>query len=404
MMANGMMNITIGNIVVGADFFDREDVIENIWETLQTDSILLAAPRRVGKSSIMRRLFDQPRFGFRPIWLDCQDYGGPEDLVTDLTVKAGELRQDPRHFFRHALKSVLGNIEELGIWQLKLKLREQVANNWQSQGESVLKESLAQPDTRLLIIFDELPILLHKLMTRDSDRGKAAAQDLLDWLRHVRQSPEFGRDIRQVIGGSIGLPRIASLIGSSHKINDLRPVEVGPLERSKAAELANGLLESRGIALSEVTMEAFLGQVGTFLPIFIQILASAVAAEVQKRRASATPELIRECYEQRALGPEFRSCFEDFYERLDRYYAPDESRAAKRVLKELAVSFEPLSRSQLLGAYAQELGDSASESGFDFMLTWLADDFYICANQAGQFGFKTMWLRDWWRRYHVSTL
>jgi hypothetical protein len=88
MMANGMMNITIGNIVVGADFFDREDVIENIWETLQTDSILLAAPRRVGKSSIMRRLFDQPRFGFRPIWLDCQDYGGPEDLVTDLTVKA----------------------------------------------------------------------------------------------------------------------------------------------------------------------------------------------------------------------------------------------------------------------------------------------------------------------------
>jgi len=325
-------------------------------------------------------------------------------LVTDLAVKAGELRQDPRHFFRHALKSVLGNIEELGIWQLKLKLREQVTDNWQSEGESVLKETLAQPDTRLLIICDELPILLHKLMTRDSDRGKAAAQDLLDWLRHLRQSPEFGRDVRQVIGGSIGLPRIASLIGSSHKINDLRPVEVGPLERSKAAELANGLLGSRGIALSEVTMEVFLGQVGTFLPIFIQILASAVAAEVQKRRAPATPELIRECYEQRALGPEFRSCFEDFYKRLDRYYAPDESRAAKRALKELAVSFEPLSRSQLLGAYAQELGGSASESGFDFMLTWLSDDFYICANQAGQFSFKTMWLRDWWRRYHVSTL
>ncbi|MGA2264412.1 MAG: hypothetical protein ABSH28_23635 [Acidobacteriota bacterium] len=239
-----MMNITIGSIVVGADFFDREDVIENIWETLQTDSILLAAARRVGKSSVMRRLFDQSRLDFRPIWLDCQDYGGPEDLVTDLAVKAGELRQDPRHFFSACAQVGSRNIEELGIWQLKLKLREQVADNWQSQGESVLKETLSQPDTRLLIILDELPILLHKLMTRDSDRGKAAAQNLLDWLRHVRQSPEFGRDVRQVIGGSIGLPRIASLIGSSHKINDLRPIEVGPLERSKAAELANGLLGS----------------------------------------------------------------------------------------------------------------------------------------------------------------
>jgi hypothetical protein len=396
------MNITIGSIVVGPDFFDREELIERIWGILQADSILLSAPRRVGKSSIMRKLFDQPRSDFQPIWLDCQDYGGPEDLVTDLTLRAGELLQDPRHFFRKALKSALENVEEMGIWQLKLKLREQVTDNWQAKGESVLKETLAHPGTRLLIILDELPILLHKLMTRDGDRGKAAAQDLLDWLRHVRQSPEFGREVRQVVGGSIGLPRIASLIGSSHKINDLRPIEVGPLEHLHAKELAKGLLKSRDVSLSEATMQAFLGQVGTFLPIFIQILASAVAAEVQKRRASATPELIRDCYEQRALGPEFRCCFEDFYERLDRYYAPDESRAAKRVLKELALSAEPLSRSQLLASYTQELGPDAKESGFDFMLTWLADDFYICANQAGLFSFKTTWLRDWWRRYHVS--
>jgi hypothetical protein len=49
-------------------------------------------------------------------------------------------------------------------------------------------------------------------------------------------TPEFDRDVRQVVGGgAIGLARIASFIGSSHKINDLRPVEVGPLERPQAA-------------------------------------------------------------------------------------------------------------------------------------------------------------------------
>jgi len=50
------MNITIGPPVNSEDFFDREQMLDELWNTLQSQSVLLAAPRRVGKSSLMLKI------------------------------------------------------------------------------------------------------------------------------------------------------------------------------------------------------------------------------------------------------------------------------------------------------------------------------------------------------------
>jgi hypothetical protein len=393
------MNITIGPPVSPTDFFDREEVLESLWVNLQSHSVLLAAPRRVGKSSLMLKLYLEPRPGFDVIWLDGQDYDAPEDLVADLGVKAAKLHGDVKGFFGTFFAAAAENIEQLEVWELKLKLRKQLSDSWRVQGESIVRKAL-QPDTKLLIIIDELPLLLHK-MIKSGEAGKLAAQNLLDWLRHLRQAPEFFQQVRQIVGGSVGLARIASLIGSSHRINDLHPIELGALDPSKAKELATQLLASRNVTLNPLTMDAFLNQVGTPLPILIQILASVVASEVARRNLPADPGLVKECYEQRALGSEFRICFEDYYERLDRYYVPDEARVAKLLLRELAVAKTPLSRAALFDIYQAELG-KAAETQFDLLLTWLFDDFYVEELAGGIVRFKSTWMRDWWRTYHGS--
>ncbi|MEK7406533.1 MAG: hypothetical protein AAB225_15630 [Acidobacteriota bacterium] len=394
------MNITVGPPVVDEDFFNREEVIENLWYALQHHSVLLAAPRRVGKSSLMLKLFSEPQAGFEVLWLDGQDYDTPEDLVADLAIKAAKLRSNLNGFVGKLL-GIAAKVEELEVWQLKLKLREQLSGSWRLHGETVVRDAL-KPDTKLLIVIDELPMLLHKLITNRGDSGKVAAQDLLDWLRHLRQAPEFFQQVRQLVGGSIGLTRIASLTGSSHKIADLRPIEVGALERPKAKELATLLLKSRDVALEDGVMETFLDQIGTLLPIFIQIMASVVASEVRRRKQPANAELIRECYEQRALGPEFRLSFEDYYERLNRYYSPEEARVARILLRELAIADGPQAKSTLLGIYQRELGPAADAFKFDLLLTWLSDDFYVEETGEGRVHFKSRWMRDWWRTYHGS--
>ncbi len=395
------MNITIGPPVSGEEFFDREETIRTLWQTLDSHSVLLAAPRRVGKSSLIQKLIDEPMEGFEVLWINGQDYDSPEDLVADLAIKASRLRNDSKGILQRLLSKVVGSIEQLEVWELKVKLREQLKGSWRVQGETVVRDAL-RPGKKLLIAIDELAILLHKLVANPGQDGKRLAQDLLDWLRHLRQAPDLFRQVRQLVGGSIGLPRIASMIGASAKINDLRPVEVGPLERPKAQELASLLLGARDVVLDEPTIEAFLDQTATFLPIFIQIMASVVANEARRRKEPPNPRMVQECYEQRALGPEFRNCFEDYHERLQRYYSPAEARVARIILRELAIAKKPLRRSVLLGLYHKESEAPADASGFDLLLTWLADDFYVEEVEGARVRFKTRWMQDWWRRYHGS--
>ena len=151
------MNIVIGNAARGEDFFDRQQLLANLWDALESDSVLLAAPRRVGKTSVMLRLVDDPRPGFRVVFLDGQDYQTPEDLVIGLVDRVGRLYQD--------------RVDEVELWQLRVKLRQSLAERWRDEGERAIREALPA-DGKLLIIMDELPVMLHKMISRDEAGGR----------------------------------------------------------------------------------------------------------------------------------------------------------------------------------------------------------------------------------------
>ena len=53
------MHNLIGKPAKGEDFFDRERETRRLWDRLDTDNVLLLAPRRVGKTSLMYRLRDR---------------------------------------------------------------------------------------------------------------------------------------------------------------------------------------------------------------------------------------------------------------------------------------------------------------------------------------------------------
>ena len=51
-----MLKNTVGPPVSGGNFYDRAREQQRIWRRLDTNHVLLLAPRRVGKTSLMRRL------------------------------------------------------------------------------------------------------------------------------------------------------------------------------------------------------------------------------------------------------------------------------------------------------------------------------------------------------------
>ena len=78
------MRNTPGNPVRGKDFWDRKDLIEKIWKSLERGSILLIAPRRFGKTSLMLKIHDEAKKGWRPIFVDVEGMSAPEEFIVDL--------------------------------------------------------------------------------------------------------------------------------------------------------------------------------------------------------------------------------------------------------------------------------------------------------------------------------
>lgn len=74
-----MPSITIGPPATGEDFFDRERLLEDIWEATAKGSVLLAAPRRVGKTSLMLRMRDECPEGCAVFFIEAEDFSSPED-------------------------------------------------------------------------------------------------------------------------------------------------------------------------------------------------------------------------------------------------------------------------------------------------------------------------------------
>ena len=72
---------TIGGIATGDNFYPRDDIVEDIWNELKKgNSILLAAPRRVGKSSIMQYMEENPIENYKLVFQDIESIKSANEL------------------------------------------------------------------------------------------------------------------------------------------------------------------------------------------------------------------------------------------------------------------------------------------------------------------------------------
>ena len=68
-----MLKNISGQVVEGDNFFDRKAEIERYWRTLETDNLLMLAPRRVGKSSVLKRMKAYPQNEMAVVYADVSD-------------------------------------------------------------------------------------------------------------------------------------------------------------------------------------------------------------------------------------------------------------------------------------------------------------------------------------------
>ena len=123
----------VGPPVRDDDLFGREEFIDLLWEKLQTTNILLAAPRRFGKTSVMYHLLDHPRDGYKIIHLDLERITEPVNFVIELLEKIDQdsrLARLVKNGFNRAGGFFQKHIKSIGVggWGIdfKIELKEKI--------------------------------------------------------------------------------------------------------------------------------------------------------------------------------------------------------------------------------------------------------------------------------------
>ncbi|MBM3475690.1 MAG: hypothetical protein FJX75_20690 [Armatimonadetes bacterium] len=395
----------IGAPVWGEDLWGREAFIRRVWQALEANSVLLVAPRRFGKTSVMHALCEEPRGTWKCVYLNAEYTTTPVAFAVQLIHAAWEALPSWRTTFTKRLEQAkqwarasiaalgVATSPDQGFW---LDLRRDMEREWQLRSLDLL-QTLRGADARVVFAIDELAVMLEAF--RDYGTSEADTRSFLHWFRHLRTDPGEGlRNCRFVLGSSIGVEGALSRIGAIDTINDLQPIVLLELAPADAKALLARLLDDAGLRVSPAAQKAALDAIGPGVPFFIQIMADALIAAAWAGE-KVGPRGVRLVYERDVLGTHSRTYFEHYYDRLRRYDPVDHD-LALALLRHLA-EVQRAATSTLWAIYARRARDRRSHDDFRRMLADLETDFYIRADAAtGEHVFWSNILRDWWRRYY----
>ena len=391
----------VGSPAREKEFFNRERIIKLLWEKLETDNILLTAPRRFGKTSVMYKLYDEPKQGFKVIVFDLEPVVEPVDFVATLLEK---LREDEKIWNTlrksiNALKNLLNKLElgaEIEGVDFKIKIKEELKKNWKEIGKGIITK-LEKSDEKVILILDEFAIMIENFL--DDRLGENEVKEFLHWFRSLRISPNQN-NCRFVVGSSISIDHHLSKLGILATFNDFQRLEVGELENSeKAEEFLEKLLQDSDIILSQESKKTVLQLVGPPIPYFIQVMVSQIINKFESTGKTVEVDEVENIYKADVLGVTCKSYFQIYYDRL-KYYNKINEKVSKEFLKELAIVGE-VSKSNLYQKYLKITQHDSDVDGFNNVMSDLENDFYIKYKyDTDSYIFYSKILKDWWKRYY----
>jgi uncharacterized protein len=402
---------TVGNYVEGDRFWGRERELSLFIEDLDAGAnILLVAQRRIGKTSLMHQVSRQIQDRYLCLHVDLEQSASAADAIAELsaaTRQDAKLWDKTKKIFGNILQSV-NVVDSLQVAGLKIALRGGLTGgDWQDKGDRVL-EALANADRPVVIFFDEVPILVSRLLKGEdfviTPERRRQVDEFMSWLR--ANSLKYQGKVRIVLTGSIGLEPILRQAGLSATINHLAPFELGYWSAETAQGCLAALAQNYGVIFETGAIDRILENLGVLVPYHVQMFFDSVDRHCTLNEiATVSVAVIDEVYHSKMLGVRGQSNLSHLEERLRMVLGLAFYPLALDLLTEAAVVGCLTSAAiKILGKESSiDLGNygSINEACREILMV-LEHDGYLKQSQSG-YVFVSKLIRDWWdARYRFN--
>lgn len=398
-----------GNWVDGDRFFDRDAEIEALLERVEDGThTLLTAQRRMGKTSLVREMLRRLEgLGeFASVFVDLEDATTAADAVVEIASASRRIRSAwsrMKHWITKSSDVAMDRIQELGVNEVRVKLRAGVdAGNWRARGDAVFA-SLAASEKPVVLAIDELPILVNRLLKghdyQMTPERRRDTDQFLSWLRRNAQAHR-GR-IRMIVSGSVGLEPILEQAELSAHANIFAPFDLMPWDEEIAIRCLGELADSYGIQLPEDVRRMMCRQLRCCVPHHVQQFFDKLHEHLRRTgRLSASLEDVSRVYSEEMLGVRGQVYLEHYQGRLRLVLGDEGYGVALDLLTEAASSDGVLTNGSILRYrdYVSSLPDRPIVLLKD-VLHVLEHDGYLTRKDDG-YHFVSGLVEDWWRARH----
>ncbi|MCC6279826.1 MAG: AAA-like domain-containing protein [Saprospiraceae bacterium] len=380
--------IIIGNTATGDYYYPRPQIEANIWEETQKGNhVLLAAPRRVGKSSVMQAMLENCPEDTRCIFKNIQGVQSETEFYQQFfesIVQGLDKFAKGKKWLADFFKDII--IEEISL-DGTVKFGEKKSVQYVEEINKLLPK-IGQQEVKIVLLLDELPEVLNNLY-KNNRRDEASS--ILDRLRQWRQNPAIRQHFSIVLAGSVGIHHIVKAIeGRTADINDFGVVPFEALTNAEAADYVEWATKDASVQYEEHTLRHLLSKINHFIPYFINLMLD----EINKMARKVNNPVINEQNIDSAFDSIIKNNdhFKEWKNRLFDYFSVEEAGFLNDTLIYIAHR-ERINQRQL---YDLALKHNKRDV-YMGLLRGLEQDGYI-TEQGDHFIFVSPFLQAFWKR------
>lgn len=400
-----------GPPVLPEDLWFREAFIAELTRHLSSSHVILSAPRRTGKTSVMDYLVDYPPPDWAPISVLVQDISHPADFILLLLDLFHEKHPRPfRKIFQGAKTSIgkaLAKVGEIDAQGFKITFRQQEPDwraNWKKDGDEFFTQ-VRKSGFHLLLLVDEFPDMLINMHKNDP----ALVKPFLAWFRGHRLQPHPKKDcLRWLLCGSVNLSSTVDAMDCLDLINDPHDIPLPPLTDAQVVEFVAKMLGGRGVEFSKAVPARVAKDLGRPIPVFLQMVTQDLYRIWKLSQKPLTTRDVETAFSDLVVTSGARDKLQHYYSRIEKYYLPPKRAAAYALLALLSIQPSATRKARLFQEFERilvEAGDRSSvaprQQLFNQLLRDLENDFYVVEIEPGSYDFASGLIKLWWRRYYA---